>query len=109
MDFPQGRFDYETLTAINFFENAHKIINVEIHLHHLHVTGKIYGNAHDFCNMKVRESRDQFFCIENNFVGFNMFFLVKGIRLSVGGTGLTNINFASVSSQVEFIDTMKYF
>ena len=45
-----------------------------------------------------------------------MFFLIKGITLSVwekkdiniGGTGLTNINFASIS-QVKFIDTMKYF
>ena len=46
-----------------------------------------------------------------------MFFLIKGIRFSVwgtkdvsiGGTGLTNINFASISTQVKFIDTMKYF
>ena len=41
MDFPEGRFDYEILMAINFFESIHKIINVKIHLHHSHVTGKI--------------------------------------------------------------------
>ena len=46
-----------------------------------------------------------------------MFFLIKGIRISVwgrkdvitDGTGLTNINFASIGTQVKFIDTMKYF
>ena len=43
-----------------------------------------------------------------------MFFLRKGIRLSVWGmkdlnirgSGLTNINFASLGSQVKFINTM---
>ena len=43
MDFPQGRFDCETLTAINFFESIHSLINVKILLHQSHVTGKIYG------------------------------------------------------------------
>ena len=27
----------------------------------------------------------------------------------MGGTGLTNINFAGISSQVEYVDMMKYF
>ena len=34
MDFPLGRFDYQTFTTIIFFENIPKIINVKIHLHH---------------------------------------------------------------------------
>ena len=46
-----------------------------------------------------------------------MFFLIKGIRLSVWGTknvnigrtGLTNINFVSIGTQVKLINTMKYF
>ena len=46
-----------------------------------------------------------------------MFFLVKGIRLpvwgakdiNIDGTGLTNINFASIRSHIKLIDTMKYF
>ena len=117
MDFPHGRFDYETLTTLNFFESVHRIINVKIHLHHSHVTGKIIGYAHDFCNVKVRVNQNQFSCIAHNFFGFGMFFLIKGIRLSVwgikdvniGGTGMTNINFASISNQVKFINTMIYF
>ena len=67
MYFPQGRFDHETLTTINFFESVRRIINVKIHLHHLHVTGKIIGYAPDFCNMKVGENQNQFFCIAHNF------------------------------------------
>ena len=63
MDFPQGRFDYELLTTINFFVSALRIINVKIHLHHLHVTGKIIGYPHEFCNMKVRENQNQFYSL----------------------------------------------
>ena len=117
MDFPHGRFDYETLTTLNFFESLHRIINVKTYLHHSHVTGKIIGYAHDFCNMKIRENQNQFSCIAHSFFGFDMFVLIKGIRLSVwatkdvniGGTGLTNIDFASITNQVKFIDAMKYF
>ena len=117
MDFHQGRFDYETLTTINFFESIHSLINVKILLHQSHVTGKIYGYAHDSCNMKVRENQNQLSCIAHIFFGFGMFLLIKGIKLSVwgtkdiniGGTGLTNINFPYISSQGKFVDTIKYF
>ena len=113
MDFPQGRFDYQTLKTTIFFENIYRLINVKIHLHHSHVTHIIYSYAHDFCNVKVRENQNEFSCIAHNFFEF----LIKGIRISVwetkdiniGRTGLTNINFASISSQVKFIDTIKYF
>ena len=81
MDFPHGRFDYETLAASNLFESVHRIINIKIHLHHSHVTGKNIGYAHDFCNMKVRENQNQFSCISHNFFGFDMFFIIKGVRL----------------------------
>ena len=33
IDFPQGKFDCETGTTINFFKNVHRIINVKIPLH----------------------------------------------------------------------------
>ena len=46
-----------------------------------------------------------------------MFFWLKGLKISVwntkdiniGGDGLTDINFANFGSQVNFIDTMKYY
>ena len=113
MDFPECRFDYETLATLIFFESIDRLINVKIHLHHSYVTGRIYGYAHDFCNMKVRKNQSQFSCIAHNFFGFDMFSLIKG--LSVWGTtninifesGLTIVNFANIGLQVKFIDTMK--
>ena len=44
-----------------------------------------------------------------------MFFVIKehlvwGTKdVNIGGNGLTNINFASISNKVKFIDIMKYF
>ena len=116
MDFPQGKFDYKTVTTNDLFIYFHKIINVKIHLHHSHVAGKILGYAHDFCNEKVSENKDIFYCITHSFFGFDIYFLLKGIRFSVcdtkdintGGSGLTTINFASIGD-MKLIDTMRYF
>ena len=81
------------------------------------MTGKSLSYAHDFSNMKVKENQNQFSCIAHNIFGFDMFFLLKGIRLSVwktkdlniGGSGLPNINSASLCSQVKIIYTIKYY
>ena len=81
LDVQHRRYDYETLTINELFDSFHKIINVKIHLHHFHITGKIIGYAHDFCNAKVRENKEVITCIAHNFFGFDMYFLIKGIRL----------------------------
>ena len=55
--------------------------------------------------------------IGHNLFRFDFFFLVKGLRASVwktrdiciGGGNPTNINFASIGNQVQFINTIKYF
>ena len=116
MCFPTKKFECETITTKNLFETVHKIINVKIHLHHSHVTGEIIGYVHDFCNWQVRENNNVVSCIAHNFFKFDLFFLLKNIRLSVwrtkdintGGKNLTDINFASIDN-FKFIDTMKYY
>ena len=67
MDFRRGRFDHHILTINGFFETIHKIVNGKVHLHHSHVTGKITGYVHDFCNMKMRENQTSFTYTANNF------------------------------------------
>ena len=116
MNFPQTKFECETVTTGNLFEYVHQIINVKIHLHHSHVTRKIIGFAHDFCNLQVRENEDVIPCIVHNFFGFDMVFVIKAIRLSewktkdvnIGGKNVTDLNFASID-KIKFIDTMKYY
>ena len=116
MDFPRVCFDYETLTTNDLFDPVHKTVNVKTHLHHSHISGNIIDYAHDFCNAKVSENKHTLTCIAHNFFHFDIFFLLKGIRLSVletkdismGGTNLTNNNYWTIRN-VKFIDTMKHY
>lgn len=116
MDFPQRRFDYETLATNELFDLVRKMINVKTYLHHSHITGKKIGYAHDFWKTKVRENKDFLTFIAHIFFGFDMFFLIKGIKLSVretkdisiSRTGLRNIIYASIGN-IKFINKMKYF
>ena len=116
MKFPFSKFECETVTTTNFFQSVHRIINVKIHLHHSHVTGEVKGFVHDFCNWLVRENHDVIPCIAHNFFKFDMFFLLKGIRLSVwrtadiniGGNNMTDINYAQIDN-FKFIDSIKYY
>ena len=116
MKFPFSKFQCETVTTTNLFLSVHKIINAKTHLHHSHVTGQIKGYAHDFCNLTVRENYDVVPCIAHNFFKFDMFFLLKGIRLSVwrtedlniGGNNMVDINYAQIDN-FKFIDSLKYY
>ena len=82
MDFPSVRFDFDAFSTQNLLESVHRVINVKMHCHHSHVTGKILGYAHNFFNMKVRKSESVFLYYSQLF-RFDMFFLLKGIRLSI--------------------------
>ena len=55
--FPKSDIQYETFTTNALFINIHHLIKMKIRLHHSHITGKIIGYAHDFCNTKVTGKR----------------------------------------------------
>ena len=81
------------------------------------MTGIIEGYSHDFCNWKIRENKLFLPLIGHNFLGFDIYYMVKGYRSSVwgtkdfrmGGTNLINVNFANISTQIKIIDTLKYY
>ena len=118
MDFPTVKFDeIKTVTTNAFMINLRRIINYKVHIHHSHVTGEIIGYAHDFCNWKIRENNILIPLIGHHFLGFDIYYMLKGYRSSVwgtndfkmGGANLTNMNFANISSQVKIINTLKYY
>ena len=118
MDFPKLKFDeIKTITTNAFMKNLHRIVNYKVHIHHSHITGEIIGYAHDFCNWKMRENNIFVRLVGHNFLGFDIYYMVKGYRSSVwgtdelrmGGTNLINVNFANISTQVKIIDTLKYY
>ena len=81
------------------------------------MTGEIFGHSHDYCNWKLRENKLFILLIGHNFLGFDIFYMVKGFRPScwgtkdfnMGGANLANVNFANIGSQIKIIDTLKYY
>ena len=82
IDFPKSKFNYETITTNKFLGNVHRYIKVKIHLHHSHITGEIFGYSHDFCNWKVKETKNEIPLVAHNQFGFHMFYFIKGCRTS---------------------------
>ena len=82
IDFLKCDLILKTITTKEFFESIYRIENVKIQLHHLHVTGKIYGYAHNFCNWKVSVNQLGFSSIAHNYFGFDFYFMLKGTRCS---------------------------
>ena len=100
-----------------FLSNMIAILRNQVVLHHSHVTGKIIGYAHDFCNQKCRENYYTIPVMAHNQFRFDFFLFLKGIRpsvwettdISIGGKNPTDVNFAIFKNQVRFINTVKYF
>ena len=118
IDFPTCKSEQlKTITTKGMFTKFYWAINSKVYLHHSHVTGEIIGHAHNFCNWSVRENKCEIPLIGHNFVGFDVFYMVRGYRsscwgtneLEMGGTSLTNVNYASIRNQIKIIDTLKYY
>ena len=118
MNFPSVKFDeIKTVTTRGFLKEVSRVVNFKVHIHHSPITGKKHGYSHDFCNWKMRENELFVPLIGHNFLGFDIYYMVKGYRsitwgtkdFHMGGTNLTNVNFANISSQVKVIDTLKYY
>ena len=99
-----------------FLWNLTAILSDTKCVHHSHITGNIYGYAHIFCNEKVREIILRYQLLLAT-CSNSTFFPVKRLKASVwktkgiiiGGKNPRDINFAYISNQVQFIDTIKYF
>ena len=77
INFPRSDIDYETISTNKFFINVHRLIKVKFHLHHLHITGKIQGYVHDFCNTAVTEKATlDIPFIAHNLFGFDLYYFI---------------------------------
>ena len=90
---------------------------MKVHLHHSHITGKIIGYAHDFCNARVKENNMEIPVIAHNLFGFDLYYFIKGYiasawcskELKIGGNNLTHINFSNIAGEIKFIVSLKYY
>ena len=117
MDFPNNKFEIKTVVTKKIFKSVRNLLYGSYVIHHSHVTGEIIGYAHDFCNKKLRKNQNLITVFAHNLFSFDLFFVVKRIRLrvwlakqlNIGRTNLTNVQYANIGCQVKFIDTIKYY
>ena len=95
-----------------------RLIKGKVHLHHSHITGKILGYSHDFCNSTVIEkTRSEIPFAAHNFFGFDIFYYLKTFialvwcskKLNIGGTNLTHVNYGIIDNEIKLIDSLKYY
>ena len=117
MDFPNSKFKIKTVVTKSFYRSVRNLLYGSHVIHHSHVAREMKGYAHDFCNKKLRKNQNLIPALAHNLSSFDFFFVVKGIRLcvygtkqlNIGGNNLTNIQYANIGCQVEFIDIIKYY
>ena len=99
INFPPNKFEIKTVITKTFLDDVKNISFASHVIHDSHVTGKIIGYAHDFCNKKIRENQNLIPVFAHNLFSFDFFFVVKGIKLcvwrtkqlNIGGSNLTNV------------------
>ena len=114
---PNDKISGDFPLSAKFFENMIFIHKNKFVMHHSHVTGKIIGYAHEYCNLQTRENYYTIPAFAHNQFRFDFFLFLKGLRASVwetneifaGGKKPTDVNFAIVQNQVRFIDAIKYY
>ena len=116
--FPSSDIDYETIITNKFFTNVHRLIRVKFHLHHSHITGKIFGYAHDFCNRTcIEKSTPEIPFVAHNSFGFDLFYFMKAYiasascskALNIGGTNFTQANYGNISREIRLINYLKFY
>ena len=80
---PNENIDLKCPTSANFLTNLLSIHTNKPVVHHSHVSSKILGFVHDFCNLKVRENYYTIPVIAHNQFRYDFFFFLKGIQPTV--------------------------
>ena len=88
--FSKNKFIMDTIFSSKFLESVSDLMYNTHVIHHSHITDEIIGYAQGFCHRIVRENKSNISVLAHNLFGFNFFFLLKGIRLSVWKT--TNLS-----------------
>ena len=109
---PHSDIEYDTLTTDKFFIHMNRLIKGKVHLHNSHMTGKIFGYSHDFCNTSVIEkSRSEIPFVAHNFFGFDIFYYLKtsiasawcSKKINIGGANFTHVNYGIIDNETKLI------
>ena len=73
MNFARSENIKGVVISENFLSNVDILIHGKQVIHHSHITDEIAEYAHSFCNLKVRENKNQITVIANNLFDFDWF------------------------------------
>ena len=77
---PTDKVKGEFPISSKFLSNMIGIVKNQRVIHHSHVTGKINGYAHNFCNLKSKENYYAIPVFAHNQFRFDLFLFLKGLR-----------------------------
>ena len=109
MDFPVSNFSIQTFTLAVSFGSLYYIISVKIHLHYLHITGKIHGYGYNFSISRFKRTKNFYPIWLIIYLIFTFILWCKAHVFLFGNSNLTNQNFANLGNQTKYIDTLKYY
>lgn len=76
MDFKNTGNKKGAIFSAKFLDNVNGLIYSKNVIYHSHITGDLIGNAHSYCNLKVRENKSQTCASAQNLFGFHFFFRI---------------------------------
>ena len=82
MDFPENKFEIKSVVTKKKFNSVKDLRFGSYVIHHSHVTGKIVGYPHDFCDKKLRETQNSIPAFAHNLFSIDIFLVVKGSQMS---------------------------
>ena len=90
--------------------NVHRLIRGKFHLHHSHITGKIFGYAHFFCNSTyIEKSTPEIPFVAHNFFRFDLFYFMKAYMRHLGVQKLWILAVLILHKQIRSIDSLKFY
>ena len=90
--------------------NVHRLIRGKFHLHYSHITGKIFGYAHYFCNSTyIEKSTPEIPFVAHNFFRFDLFYFMKAYMRHLGVQKLWILAVLILHKQIRSIDSLKFY
>ena len=93
----------------NFVDNVSCLALGKNDIHYSQITSHIIRYPHRFCNLKVRENKNQISAIAHNLFGFDLCLgSWRPRNITSSGIHVLNKNFANIANQVKFSCFGKY-
>ena len=111
INFPEAQiFESDCTTTKSSYKDIYRLSSTKNHVHHSHIVAEINWFLYGFCNWKTEK---RLHVLHTVYLDSTFIFYIKEFDLvyaaqvfSIEGQNLISVNFASLGSQVKFVDTL---